>query len=61
MAQPAPTPAVNFAITDIRIQDFRALNDVCLNLSPSLTVLIGANNSGKTSVLEAIASAFGWR
>lgn len=61
MAQPAPPPSVNFAITDVRIQDFRALGDVHLNLSPSLTVLIGANNSGKTSVLEAIASAFGWR
>lgn len=61
LAQPAPPPTVNFAISDVRIQDFRALNDVHLPLSPSLTVLIGANNSGKTSVLEAIASAFGWR
>lgn len=40
-------------ISKLRIQNFKCLKDVQLDLAP-LTVLIGPNDSGKTSVLEAL-------
>jgi predicted ATPase len=40
-------------ITRFRVRNFKALHDVTLDLTP-VHVLIGPNNSGKTSVLEAI-------
>jgi predicted ATPase len=42
-------------ITKVRIQNYKALHDVTLELTP-IHVLIGPNDSGKTSVLEAIAA-----
>jgi len=45
-------------ITDVRIANFRSLRniEVCLD---NLTVLIGSNNAGKTSFLDAIYAAIG--
>jgi putative ATP-dependent endonuclease of OLD family len=40
-------------ITKVRIENFRGLKDLDLDLD-SITVLIGENNSGKTSVLDAL-------
>ena len=40
-------------ITHLHIESFKCLRDVTIELSP-LTVLIGANDSGKSSILEAI-------
>lgn len=40
-------------ITEVRIRDFRGIKDLHLELGP-VTVLIGENNSGKTSVLDAL-------
>jgi predicted ATPase len=42
-------------IKRIHIQNYKALRDVTLNLTP-IHVLIGPNDSGKTSILEAIAA-----
>lgn len=42
-------------IERIRIQNYKALRDVAISLAP-LHVLIGPNDSGKTSVLEAVAA-----
>jgi predicted ATPase len=42
-------------ITRLQIRNYKALRDVTLNLTP-IHVLIGPNDSGKTSVLEAIAA-----
>jgi predicted ATPase len=42
-------------IKQFRVQNYKALRDVTLNLTP-LHVLIGPNDSGKTSLLEAIAA-----
>lgn len=42
-------------IERIRIQNYKALRDVAIPLTP-LHVLIGPNDSGKTSVLEAVAA-----
>jgi predicted ATPase len=43
-------------IHKVRIQNFKSLRDVCIELE-RFTVFVGANGSGKTSVLEAIYSA----
>jgi len=40
-------------ITHLHIESFKCLKDVTIELSP-LTVLIGANDSGKSSILDAI-------
>ena len=42
-------------ITRLRVQNYKALRDVTLDLTP-MHVLIGPNNSGKTSILDAFAS-----
>lgn len=42
-------------ITRFRIQNYKALRDVAIDLTP-IHVLIGPNDSGKTSILEAIAA-----
>jgi len=46
------------AITTARVRDFRSLADVEVDLN-DLTVLIGANNAGKTSFLDALFVAIG--
>lgn len=42
-------------ISRFRVQNYKALHDVVINLTP-IHVLIGPNDSGKTSILEAIAA-----
>lgn len=42
-------------ITRFRVQNYKALRDVTLDLKP-MHILIGPNDSGKTSILEALAS-----
>lgn len=42
-------------ITRFRVQNYKALRDVTLHLTP-MHVLIGPNDTGKTSILEAIAA-----
>src|SRR5690349_6302347 len=39
----------------LRIQNYKALRDVTLEFTP-IHVLIGPNDSGKTSILEAISA-----
>ena len=43
-------------IHKVRIQNFKSLRDVSVELE-RFTVLVGANGSGKTSVLEAVFNA----
>ena len=45
-------------IDTVRIRNFRSLRNVEIKLSP-LTLLVGANNSGKTSFLKAMQLAIG--
>jgi len=42
-------------ITRFRVQNYKALRDVTLDLTP-IHVLIGPNDTGKTSILEAVAA-----
>lgn len=46
------------ALTDVRISNFRSLGNVEVELG-DLTVLIGSNNAGKTSFLDALFAAVG--
>ncbi|GAB1425373.1 hypothetical protein MASR2M16_26070 [Thauera terpenica] len=46
------------ALTDVRISNFRSLGNVEVELG-NLTVLIGSNNAGKTSFLDALFAAIG--
>lgn len=41
-------------LANIRVRNFRAIGDLTLVLDPHLTVLVGDNAMGKTSLLEAI-------
>ncbi len=48
----------DIAITVARVKNFRSLADIEVSLN-DLTVLIGANNAGKTSFLDALFAAIG--
>lgn len=43
----------------LRLRDFRCFEAIDINFHPQLTVLVAANGAGKTSILDAIAVAFG--
>jgi predicted ATP-dependent endonuclease of OLD family len=45
----------------VRVQDFKTLRDVLVPLNNTTTALVGENNSGKISFLEALDDAFGKR
>ena len=42
-------------IAFVEIKNFRKLKSCRIDLSPKSTIFVGANNSGKTSLLEAIS------
>lgn len=42
------------SITSVRLQNIRAHKDYQITLSPEVTVITGANGSGKTSIIEAL-------
>ena len=48
------------SLTRLLIKDFRNIENADLALSPGFNFLVGANGSGKTSVLEAIVHAGSW-
>ena len=43
-------------LESVEVDNYRAIEHLCLPLHPSLTVLHGGNTCGKTSVLSAIAA-----
>lgn len=42
-------------ISDLTIETFRGINDLQLKNLGGINIIVGANNSGKTSILEAIS------
>jgi putative ATP-dependent endonuclease of the OLD family len=44
-------------ITKIRLQNFKSFRDSIIEFSPELNIIVGDNDSGKSTVLEAIALA----
>lgn len=51
-------PPCGVRVVDVRVSNFRSLENIEVDLG-DLTVLIGANNSGKTSFLDAFYAAIG--
>lgn len=47
-------------INSIKIKNFRGLRDVDVSLEPNLTVFVGNNGAGKSSVLDAIGICLSW-
>jgi predicted ATP-binding protein involved in virulence len=43
----------------VRIQNFRGIEDLTMELHPQFNLLIGENGSGKTAILEALSVAIG--
>lgn len=41
-------------LTDIRLQHFRSYTDAFFELDPAVNIIVGANASGKTNLLEAV-------
>ena len=44
-------------VDKLRIQNFRAIEDLTIELSPGLTVLVGKNGCGKSTILDALSFA----
>ncbi len=44
-----------------RIKNFRGIRETILNFSPGINILIGENNAGKTSVLDALRICLGFK
>lgn len=59
MAADAPTDFAPVFVERVRIQNFRGLRDLTLDLDPDVTLLVGRNNAGKSRVLRALALALG--
>ena len=57
---PAPTPASSggVRVIQVRVSEFRSLSEIEINLN-ELTVLVGANNAGKSSLLDAMQFSIG--
>jgi predicted ATP-dependent endonuclease of OLD family len=45
-------------LKELRVQNWRALVDVRLELAPGLNLVCGPNESGKSSLREAIRTVF---
>jgi energy-coupling factor transporter ATP-binding protein EcfA2 len=48
-------------IERLTIRNLRAIADVSIELDPRVTVLVGTNNAGKTTILDALAAVLGFR
>ena len=46
-------------IKTLHISNYRKIIDSKINMENNITVIAGANNSGKTSLVELINSVFG--
>lgn len=47
-------------LKEISITNFKGCQDIHLNLDDQLTVIIGANGAGKSTILEAISIVLSW-
>ena len=64
-AEPKPaalsSPCAGVVLDRVRVQCFRGIADVTLELERGTTFLVGENNAGKSSLLQALAVAVGSR
>lgn len=47
-------------IKNIKIENYRSAKGISVNFSENLNVLVGINGSGKTTVLDALATSLSW-
>lgn len=47
-------------IKTIKIQNFRSVKDISIDLRENLNLFVGVNGSGKTTILDAIATSLSW-
>lgn len=59
MSNAKPAPMSNLNIQKLRLRDYRCFEAIDIDFHPQLTVLVASNGAGKTSILDAIAVAFG--
>jgi putative ATP-dependent endonuclease of OLD family len=59
LASSNPTTFAALYVELVRIHNFRGLNACEVELEPTLTLLVGRNNAGKSRVLRALALALG--
>lgn len=45
--------------TSLHMKDFRATRDLKIGFEPDMTVIVGRNGAGKTSILDALAAMIG--
>ncbi len=50
---------MNITLKEVRIWNFRSIKKMQVTLDPDVTVLVGANNTGKTNFLKALQIALG--
>ena len=46
-------------ITHLRIKNFTAFNDLAIEFSPGINIIIGENSTGKTQLLKAVLATSG--
>lgn len=47
-------------LSKLQIKNFRSIKDLCIEFKKGLNVIIGENNSGKTSIIDALRISFGY-
>lgn len=53
-------PENHFSLNTLELVDFRRFQHLTMNFEPDLTVLIGGNGEGKTTIAHAIAKTLSW-
>lgn len=48
-------------LTELKIRNFRSIKDIALNFSKGINILIGENNAGKTTIIDALRICLGYR
>ena len=48
-------------LSELNIKHFRSIKDISLTFNPGINVLIGENNAGKTTVIDALRICLGYR
>ena len=48
-------------LTELKIRNFRSIKDIELNFSKGINILIGENNAGKTTIIDALRICLGYR